>query len=103
MSSNGSDIEDEVVRLLFFRALPEEYSVFSHMQDDEREKLTIDWPRTGLRATRGEILLIEGIGDILLHFRFDSEAFDVQLLNVPFIPRLSHNLLLQQFTSSHLT
>ena len=37
-------------------------------------------------------------------FRSDSEAFDVQLLNVAFVASLSHNLsTLQQFTASNHT
>ena len=57
-----------------------------------------------VRTAGGEILPIEGVGDIYLRFRSDSEAFDVQLLNVAFVPRLSHNLLsLQQFTASNHT
>ena len=39
------------------------------MLDREREKLTIDWPRTEVRATGGEILLIEGVG--MFSFAFD--------------------------------
>ena len=50
MSANGSDIEDEVVCLLFLRALPDEYNVFRQMLEREREQLTIDWLRTELRA-----------------------------------------------------
>ena len=50
MRANGSDIEDEVVCLLFLRALPDEYNVFRQMLEREREKITIDRLRTGLRA-----------------------------------------------------
>ena len=50
MRANGSDIEDEVVCLLFLRALPDEYNVFQQMLEREREKLTIDRLRTELRA-----------------------------------------------------
>ena len=50
MSANGSDIEDEVVCLLFLRALPAEYNVFRQMLEREREELTIDRLRTELRA-----------------------------------------------------
>ena len=50
MRANGLDIEDEVVCLLFLRALPDEYNVFRQMLEREREKLTIDWLRTELRA-----------------------------------------------------
>ena len=35
-----------------------------------------------VRTAGGEILPIEGVDDIYLRFRSDSEAFDVQLLNV---------------------
>ena len=50
MRENGSDIEDEVVCLLFLRALPDEYNVFRQMLEREREKLTIDRLRKELRA-----------------------------------------------------
>ena len=50
MRANGSDIEDEVVCLVFLRALPEEYSVFRKMLERERETLTIDRLRTELRC-----------------------------------------------------
>ena len=50
MRANGSDIEDEVVCLLFLRALPDEYNAFGQMLEREREKLTIDRLRTKLRA-----------------------------------------------------
>ena len=50
MPANGSDIEDEVVCLLFLRALPDEYNVFRQMLERKREKLTIDRLRTELRA-----------------------------------------------------
>ena len=49
MHANGSDIEDEVVCLLFLRALPEEYSISRKMLEREQEKLTIDRLRTELR------------------------------------------------------
>ena len=39
-------IEDEVVCLLFLRALPDEYNVFQQMLERERDKLTIDRLRT---------------------------------------------------------
>ena len=39
-------IEDEVVCLLFLRALPDEYVVFQQMLERERDKLTIDRLRT---------------------------------------------------------
>ena len=50
MRANGSDIEDEVVCLLFLRALPDEYNAFQQMLEREREKLTIDRLRTELRV-----------------------------------------------------
>ena len=50
MRTNGSDIEDGVVCLLFLRALLDEYNVFRQVLGGEREKLTIDRPRTELRA-----------------------------------------------------
>ena len=50
------------------------------------------------------LLPIEGVGDILLRFPSASGAFDIQLLNVAFVPQLSHNLLsLQQLTAAHHT
>ena len=52
----------------------------------------------------GDVLRIEGVGDILLRVLSDSGAFDIQLLNVAFVTQLSHNLLpLQQFTAAHYT
>ena len=52
-----------------------------------------------VRTAGGDVLPIEGVGDILLRFPSDSGAFDIQLLNVAFVSQLSHNLLaLQQFT-----
>ena len=50
MRANGSDTEDEVVCLLFLRALPDEYNVFRQMLERDREKLTIDRLRTELRV-----------------------------------------------------
>ena len=50
MRANGSDIEDEVVCLLFLRALPDEYNVFRQMLERKTEKLTIDRLRAELRA-----------------------------------------------------
>ena len=50
MRANGSDIEDEVVCLLFLRALPDEYNLFRQMPEGEKEKLTIDRLRTALLA-----------------------------------------------------
>ena len=54
-----------------------------------------------VRTAGGDVLPIEGV---LLRFPSDSGAFDIQLLNVAFVPQLSHNLLsLQQFTAAHHT
>ena len=50
MRANGSDIEDEVVCLLFLRVLPDEYNVFRQMLERKREKLTIDRLLAELRA-----------------------------------------------------
>ena len=50
MRANGSDIEDEVVCLLFLQGLPDEYNVFGQMLERDREKLTLDRLRTELRA-----------------------------------------------------
>ena len=49
MRANSSDIEDEVVCLLSFRGLPEEYRVFRKMLERERETLIIDRLRTELQ------------------------------------------------------
>ena len=57
-----------------------------------------------VRTAGGDVLPIEGVGCILLRFLSDSGAFDIQLLNVAFLPQLSHNLLsLQQFTDANHT
>ena len=57
-----------------------------------------------VRTAGGDVLPIDGVGDILLRFPSDSGAFDIQLLNVAFVPQLSHNLLsLEQFTAAHHT
>ena len=57
-----------------------------------------------VRTAGGDVLPIEGVGDILIRFPSDSGAFSIQLLNVAFVPQLSHNLLpLQQFTAAHHT
>lgn len=48
--ANGSDIEDEVVSLLFMRAQQDEYDGFRQMLERERDKCIIDWLRTMLRA-----------------------------------------------------
>ena len=53
MRANGSDIEDEIVCLLFLRALPDEYTVFRQMLERKMEKLTIDRLRPELRARYG--------------------------------------------------
>ena len=42
-----------------------------------------------VRTAGGDALPIEGVGDILLRFLSGSEAFDVQLLSVAFVPQLS--------------
>ena len=57
-----------------------------------------------VRTASGDVLPIEGVGDIFRRFPSDSGAFDIQLLNVAFVPQLSHNLLsLQQFTAARYT
>ena len=60
---------------------------------------------SGIFRTAGrDVLPIEDVGDILLRFPSDSGAFDIQLLNVAFVPQLGHNLLsLQRFTAGHHT
>lgn len=45
-----------------------------------------------VRIAGGDILQIEGVV-IVLRFRSNSYAFDVQLSNAAFVSRLSHNLL----------
>ena len=50
MRANGLDIEDEIVCLLFLRALPDEYNMFRQIFEREREKLAIDRLLTELRA-----------------------------------------------------
>ena len=42
LRANGSDISDEIVCLLFHQALPQEYDVFRHIIEREKEPLTID-------------------------------------------------------------
>ena len=69
MRANASDIKDEVVCLLFLRALPDEYNVFRQMLEREREKLTIDRLRTELRPRYD--LLKEGKS---------SKTFDIAFL-----------------------
>ena len=44
-----------------------------------------------VRTAGGDVLPIESVGDILFRFLSDSGAFDIQLLNVAFVPQLSHN------------
>ena len=57
-----------------------------------------------VRTAGGDVLTVEGVGDILLRFLSDSGAFDIQLLNVALVPQLSQNLLsLQQFAAFHNT
>ena len=52
-----------------------------------------------VRVTNGVDLPIEGVGDIRMSFQSDFGETDLQLLNVAFVPLLSHNLLsLKQFT-----
>ena len=55
MRANGLDIEDKVVRKLFLRALPDEYSLFRQILERAREKLIINRLRTKIR-TRYELL-----------------------------------------------
>ena len=55
-----------------------------------------------VKTAGGDALPIESVRDILLRFLSDSGAFDIQVLDVAFVPQLSHNLLsLQQFTVAH--
>ena len=42
-----------------------------------------------VKTAGGDVLPIEGVGGILLRFLFDSEAYDIQLLNVAFVPHYS--------------
>ena len=60
---------------------------------------------SGIVRTAGcDVLSIEGVEDIFLHFLSDSGAFDIQLSTVASVPQLSHNRLpLQQFTAIHHT
>ncbi|CAN0267801.1 unnamed protein product, partial [Ascophyllum nodosum] len=52
-----------------------------------------------VRVANGVALPIEGAGDILMSFQSDFGETYLQLLNVAFVPLLSHNLLsLKQFT-----
>ena len=46
-----------------------------------------------VRTAGGDVLSIEGVGDIFVRFLSDSGAFGIQLMNVAFVPQLSHNLL----------
>ena len=52
-----------------------------------------------VRVANGVAVPIEGVDDILINFQSDLGETDLQLLNVAFVPLLSHNLLsLKQFT-----
>ena len=52
-----------------------------------------------VRVANGVALPIEGVGDILMSSQSDFGETDLQLLNLAFVPLLSHNLLpLKQFT-----
>ena len=52
-----------------------------------------------VRVANGVALPIEGVDDILISFQSDFGETVLQLLNVAFVPLLSHNLLsLKQFT-----
>ena len=42
LRANGMDISDEIVYLLFFQVLPEEYDVFRQIIERKKESLTID-------------------------------------------------------------
>ena len=46
-----------------------------------------------IRIANDVALPIEGVGDILMRFRSDFREIDLQLLNVTFVPLLSHNFL----------
>ena len=46
-----------------------------------------------VRVANGAALPIEGLGDILMSSESDFRDTDFQLLNVTFVPLLSHNLL----------
>lgn len=50
LKPSAKPIPDEVVCLLFLRALPDEYSVFRQTLEREREKLTIHQLQTELRV-----------------------------------------------------
>ena len=53
----------------------------------------------GVRVANGVSFPIEGVDDILMSFQSDSRETDLQVLNVAFVPLLSHNpLSLKQFT-----
>ena len=77
----------------------------SHHMTSSHDSMTNYRECSGIfRTAGGDVLPIEGVGDILLRFLSDLGAFDIQLLNVAFVPQLSHNLLsLQQFTATHYT
>ena len=52
-----------------------------------------------VRVANGVAFPIEGVGDILMSFQSDIGETHLQLLNIVFVPLLSHNLLLlKQFT-----
>ena len=52
-----------------------------------------------VRVANRVALPIEGVGDILMSFQSDFGVTDLHLLNVAFVPLISHNLLsLKQFT-----
>ena len=52
-----------------------------------------------VRVANGVALPIESVDDILMSFQSDFGETNLQLLNVAFVPLLSHNLLsLKQFT-----
>ena len=50
LRANGTDVSDEIVCLLFFQVLPEEYDVFRQIIEREKEPLTIDGLMGELRA-----------------------------------------------------
>ena len=50
LRANGTDISDEIVCLLFLQVLPQEYDVFRHIIEREKEPLTIDGLMGELRA-----------------------------------------------------
>ena len=50
LRANGTDILDEIVCLLFLQVLPQEYDVFRHIIEREKEPLTINGLMGELRA-----------------------------------------------------